>query len=58
MGEIVNLNKRRKQAQRLHEKRVAAEKRRKFGRSRAEREKEKAEAERAARVLDLHRLDK
>jgi hypothetical protein len=58
MGEIVNLNKRRKQAERLRKEHLAAQNRRKFGRSKAERAKDEDEAGRQGRDLDSHRLDK
>ena len=58
MGEIVNLNKRRKQAQRLRKEHLAVQNRRKFGRGKAERAQDKSDAERDARALESHRLDK
>ena len=58
MGEIVNLNKRRKQAERLRKEHLAQQNRRKFGRSKAERAQDKAEAERETRTLDSRKLDK
>ncbi|MBX6324261.1 MAG: DUF4169 family protein [Rhodospirillaceae bacterium] len=58
MGEIISLHKRRKQVERLREKRQAAENRRKFGRSKPERIRERAEAERQARAFEGHRLEK
>ena len=58
MGEIVNLNKRRKQADSLRKEHLAAQNRRKFGRSKAERAQDKSEAERGERAVDSHRLDK
>ncbi len=58
MGEIINLHKRRKQAERLRKEHVAAENRRKFGRGKAERARDRAEAEREARAFEAHRLDK
>ena len=58
MGKIVNLNKRRKQTERLRKEHLAAQNRRKFGRGKAERAQDKAETERGARAHDSHRLDK
>jgi hypothetical protein len=58
MGETVNLNKRRKQAERLRALHLAAENRRKFGRSKAEKAKDADETRRAAHGVDRHRLDK
>jgi hypothetical protein len=58
MGEIVNLNKRRKQAERLRKEHLAAQNRRKFGRSKAERTQDKAESDRETRTHESHQLDK
>lgn len=58
MGDLVNLNKARKARGKL-DARVAAEANRaKFGRTKAEKDKDKAEAERAARQLDGARLER
>jgi hypothetical protein len=57
MGEVINLNKRRKQAERGGQSKVAAENRRKFGRSKTERKREADEALRRERTLDGHRRE-
>jgi hypothetical protein len=57
MGEVINLNKHRKLAERRREAQAAAENRRKFGRDKAERRSEADEIERRERSLDGHRRD-
>jgi len=58
MGDLVNLNKARKAKGKL-DKRVAAEANRaKFGRTKAEKDRDKAEAQRAARLLDGAKLER
>jgi hypothetical protein len=57
MGEIVNLNKRRKHRRRLAEKKQASENRLRFGRGKIERTQTKAENDRATKSLDDKRLD-
>ena len=57
MGEVINLNKRRKQAARRDQTQVAAENRRKFGRDKIERKREADEARRRERTLDGHRRE-
>lgn len=57
MTEPVNLNKFRKAKARADDKQRASENRAKYGRSKAERDLEKAKAEKAARNADAHKLD-
>jgi len=57
MGDVVNLNKYRKQRQRLGEAKLAAENRVKFGRDKFERASARAEQERQAEDLENKRLD-
>jgi hypothetical protein len=57
MAEIVNLNRFRKARDRADAEVRAAKNRRRFGRSKAERGKDRAEAEKAAKDLDGKRLD-
>lgn len=52
MAEPINLNKARKAKARADKETVAAENRAKFGRTKAEKLADKAQAERAARKLD------
>ncbi len=56
-GEIINLRRARKQKARADKEQRAAENRRRFGLSKAERKHEAAERERAARHIDGHRSD-
>lgn len=57
MAEIVNLNAVRKHAQRTKDRAQADANAAKFGRTKAEREVEKARAEAAAKALDDHRRE-
>jgi len=57
MGEIVNLRRVRKAAQRRTAERVAAEQRYRFGRSKAERRLETAHDANTRRDLDGHRIE-
>ena len=57
MAEIVNLNKFRKKRERDDARRTAEENRASFGRTRAERTKSRADAEKAAKELDDKRID-
>ena len=57
MGDVVNLNRYRKQRQRIDDAKQAAENRVKFGRDKAERARLSAEQERDAEDLDGKRLD-
>lgn len=57
MAQIINLRQRRKQAKREREAAQAAENRLLHGRSKAERERDKKEAEHARRSLDQHRVE-
>ncbi|MFU8866120.1 MAG: DUF4169 family protein [Rhodobacterales bacterium] len=57
MSTPVNLNRVRKQKARVEEKARANENAVKFGRSKAQKEAEKAQAEAAARLLDQHRKE-
>jgi len=55
MAEIVNFNKARKSKARADRKARATENRVKFGRTKADRDLEKARAEKAVRNIDAHR---
>lgn len=57
MSEIVNLKRHRKRVARAEDEQKAAENRRRFGRSKAEREREEAEETRARRHIDGHKRD-
>jgi hypothetical protein len=57
MGEIVNLRRARKAAKRKEDAVRAAENRIAHGRSKAERSLEGAQAEKARRALDAHRIE-
>ena len=57
MGEIVNLNKARKNHNRAVKARKAAENRIRHGRTRAEKAKDRDESERRARELEGGKLD-
>ena len=58
MGEIVNLNKARKNHNRAVKARKAAENRIRHGRTRAEKVKDRDETERRARELDGGKIDR
>jgi hypothetical protein len=58
MGEIVNLNRFRKAKAKAAQEVRAAENRVKFGRTKDEKQKSRAEDEAKARLLDGHKLDK
>lgn len=57
MAEIVNLRLARKARQRTDAQQQAAQNRAKFGQTRAARDQDRREAERAARELDGHRRE-
>ena len=57
-GNVVNLNKARKQKARAQKEERAAQNRLKFGQSKAEREITSAQTKNADRKLDRHLLDK
>jgi Domain of unknown function (DUF4169) len=57
MAEIVNLARVKKQAARTAARKTADANAAKFGRTKAEREVEKARAEKAARDLDAHKRE-
>jgi phage protein D len=57
MGDVVSLNKAKKQAARKAARAGADANAVKFGQTKAERTLEKARAEKAARELDAHRRD-
>ena len=57
MGERVNLNKHRKKKARDAAEKQADVNRRQFGRTRAEKERDAAEAERREREHDAHKID-
>ncbi len=58
MAETVNLRQVRKRKAREEEAAKAADNRARFGQPKAERGKREAEATRAARALEAHKLDK
>jgi hypothetical protein len=57
MADVINLRRARKAKDRDAREREAAEKRRRFGLTRAEKEAEAARRERAKRIIDGHRRD-
>lgn len=57
MGEIVNLNRVRKAKAKVEREIQAAENRVKFGRTKEEKKKSRAEDEAKARLLDGHKLE-
>jgi hypothetical protein len=57
MGDIVNLRKARKQAERQRNEKHAAANRLLHGRSKAERERDAAQRTKALRDLDRHRIE-
>ena len=57
MSEIVNLKRHRKRLARAEEEQKAAENRRRFGRTKSEREREEAEDDRAQRHIDGHKRE-
>ncbi|WP_084437611.1 DUF4169 family protein [Niveispirillum irakense] len=57
MGEIVNLNRARKAKAKAEREVQAAENRVKFGRTKEEKKKSRAEEQAAARHLDGHKLE-
>ncbi|WP_103333300.1 DUF4169 family protein [Pseudotabrizicola formosa] len=57
MGTVVNLRQRRKQKARDQQARLADENAVRFGLTRAERDRQKAEAEKAARDLSGHKRE-
>jgi hypothetical protein len=57
MGDVTNLNKFRKRAEKERSEQEAAANRAKFGRTRSEREREEARDQRAREVLDQHHID-
>ncbi len=57
MADLINLRQARKAKERADREKTAAEKRRLFGRTKAEKQAEAAERERAERTLAAHRRD-
>ena len=57
MGEVVNLKRFKKRSEREQSAREAETNRAKFGRSKAEREANAQRTQRAADLLDQHRID-
>jgi hypothetical protein len=57
MTEVINLNQKRKANARVQKEKKASENRVKFGRTKAEKQKEKHEAERAQRHLQGHKRE-
>ena len=58
MADFINLREARKAKERAEREQAAAGKRRLFGRTKAEKQTEAANRERAARMLAAHRRDK
>lgn len=58
MADIINLRSTRKAKARAEKQQVAAENRTRYGRTKADKEKEKAERALAAAKLDGHKTDK
>ena len=57
MGDVINLRKARKRAERQQRAKAAAENRILHGRSKAERQLKEAQREQGARKLEAHRLN-
>lgn len=57
MTEVINLNQKRKANARVQKEKKASENRVKYGRTKAEKQKEKREAERAQRHLQGHKRE-
>jgi hypothetical protein len=57
MGDVVNLNKRRKRDQRERMAEIADANRARFGRTKAERDLTEQRTMRETRLLDQHRID-
>lgn len=57
MGDVVNLNRFRKTRERAERAKEADANRIRFGRTKAEKERERKEAERTAQTLDGKRID-
>lgn len=57
MADIVNLRQARKARKRVEQERAAEENRRAFGRTKAERQLQETERERAARAIEAHRRE-
>ena len=57
MGDVINLNKRRKRAERKQAAATADANRVRFGRSKAERDLSEQRRMRELRLLDQHRID-
>jgi hypothetical protein len=58
MGEVINFRRARKARERAQDAQTAAEQRRRFGRTKAEKNKEAAEREQAERTIAAHQRDK
>jgi len=57
MGDIINLNKKRKAKVRLEKEKKSSENRIKFGRTKSEKKIEKQDNQRDGRHLDAHKLE-
>ena len=57
MGDVINLNKRRKRAERKQAAAIADVNRARFGRTKAERDFSEQRTTRELRLLDQHRID-
>jgi hypothetical protein len=57
MGDVVNLKRFRKRAERHQSAQKAEANRARFGRTKSERKLDQARADRASEVLDQHRID-
>lgn len=58
MTEIINLRQQRKAKARTDKDKKAEQNRRAFGQTKAEKQKKQLESDRAAKILDGHKLDK
>ena len=58
MADLINLRRARKEKERAAHEQTASEKRRLFGRTKAEKQAEATARERAKRAIDDHRRDK
>lgn len=57
MTEIINLNKKRKAKAKIEDKRKASENRVKFGRTKEQKQLEKAKSKLAEKHIDAHKID-
>ncbi len=57
MADLINLNKARKARERAAQEKLAAENRLRFGRTKAQKQQDRAASAEAVKKLDGHRLD-